>query len=60
MNTMSLPSLVDVPTGAQMPIRRILAAYVNEVRYESLRMLRSPGFSIPSCCCRFRSTCSSA
>ena len=47
MNTMSLPSLVEVPSGAQMPIRRILSAYVNEVRYESLRMIRSPGFSIP-------------
>ena len=30
-----------------MPIRRILSASVNEVRYESLRMIRSPGFSIP-------------
>ena len=47
MNAMSLPSLVEAPCGAQMPIRRILRSYVNEVRYESLRMFRSPGFSIP-------------
>ena len=30
-----------------MPIGRICRAYVNEVRYECLRMLRSPAFSIP-------------
>ena len=30
-----------------MSIRRILYAYVTEIKYESLRMLRSPGFSIP-------------
>jgi hypothetical protein len=47
MNAMSLPSLVEAPCGAQMPIRRILRSYVNEVRYETLRMFRSPGFSIP-------------
>jgi ABC-2 type transport system permease protein len=47
MNALSLPSLVQAPSSAPMPIRRILSAYVNEVRYESLRMLRSPGFSIP-------------
>jgi ABC-2 type transport system permease protein len=47
MNALSLPSLVQAPSSAPMPIRRILGAYVNEVRYESLRMLRSPGFSIP-------------
>lgn len=47
MNALSLPSLVEARPSAPMPIRRILSAYVNEVRYESLRMLRSPGFSIP-------------
>ena len=30
-----------------MPIGRIVRAYVNEVKYESLRMLRSPALSIP-------------
>ena len=30
-----------------MPIARILRAYAKEVKYESLRMLRSPAFAIP-------------
>jgi ABC-2 type transport system permease protein len=30
-----------------MSIRRILHAYVAEIKYESLRMLRAPSFSIP-------------
>ena len=30
-----------------MPIGRILRAYAKEVKYESLRMLRSPAFAIP-------------
>jgi ABC-2 type transport system permease protein len=30
-----------------MPVGRILRAYVSEVKYETLRMLRAPGFSIP-------------
>ena len=30
-----------------MSAGRILRAYANEVKYESLRMLRAPGFSIP-------------
>jgi ABC-2 type transport system permease protein len=47
MNVLSLPSLVERPSGRPMPIRRVLSAYLTEVRYESLRMLRSPGFSIP-------------
>ena len=33
--------------GALMPIGRILRAYANEVKYESLRMLRSPGVLDP-------------
>ena len=33
--------------AAPMPIARVLRAYANEVRFESLRMLRSPGFAIP-------------
>jgi ABC-2 type transport system permease protein len=30
-----------------MPLGRVFRAYVNEVKYESLRMLRAPGFAIP-------------
>jgi ABC-2 type transport system permease protein len=30
-----------------MPLRRVLGAYLNEVKFESIRMLRAPGFSIP-------------
>jgi ABC-2 type transport system permease protein len=39
-------SLAPSPRGL-MPIRRILRAYVTEIKYESLRMLRSPAFSFP-------------
>jgi len=47
MNATSIPSLVQLRTGTLMPIRRVLLAYLNEAKYESLRMLRAPGFSIP-------------
>jgi ABC-2 type transport system permease protein len=30
-----------------MPVGRVCGAYVSEIKYESLRMLRTPGFSIP-------------
>lgn len=40
-------SLVQLRPAAPMPIGRILRAYAKEVKYESLRMLRSPGFAIP-------------
>jgi ABC-2 type transport system permease protein len=30
-----------------MPIARVLRAYASEIRYETMRMLRTPGFSIP-------------
>ena len=30
-----------------MPSRRFLGAYLSEAKYESLRMLRSPGFTVP-------------
>jgi len=30
-----------------MPLGRVIRAYASEIRYESLRMLRTPGFSIP-------------
>ena len=30
-----------------MPMRRVLRAYLNEAKYESLRMLRAPGLRVP-------------
>jgi ABC-2 type transport system permease protein len=33
--------------GTAMPLGRVVGAYLAETRYESIRMLRSPGFSIP-------------
>jgi ABC-2 type transport system permease protein len=47
MTTLPMPSLTELPSGVPMPLRRVCAAYFTEVKYESLRMLRSPGFSIP-------------
>lgn len=40
-------SLVQIRHAAPMPIARILRSYAKEVKYESLRMLRSPAFAIP-------------
>lgn len=45
--TMSTPMLVDLGVSTLMPLGRILRAYLNEVKYESLRMLRAPGFTLP-------------
>lgn len=47
MNATVMPPLTRPSAGVPMPLRRIISAYFNEVKYESLRMLRSPGFSIP-------------
>jgi ABC-2 type transport system permease protein len=47
MQAMSSASLVDLETAGPMPIIRVLRAYAAEVKYESLRMLRSPAFAIP-------------
>lgn len=33
--------------GATMPLGRVIRAYLVEAKYESLRMLRAPGFVIP-------------
>jgi len=33
--------------GAAMPFGRLARAYLTEAKYETLRMLRTPGFSIP-------------
>jgi ABC-2 type transport system permease protein len=37
----------DFARGAEMPGSRLLRAYLTEAKYESVRMLRMPGFSIP-------------
>lgn len=47
MQALSSLSLVDLQTGAAMPLMRVLRAYAAEAKYESLRMLRSPAFAIP-------------
>ena len=42
------PTLTAAPdAGTPMPLGRMLRAYLAEASYESLRMLRSPGFSVP-------------
>ncbi|HEY3280807.1 MAG TPA: ABC transporter permease [Armatimonadota bacterium] len=38
---------VVLPTGGDMPLRRLVRAYLMEAKYESLRMLRSPAFTVP-------------
>jgi len=47
MSATSMPSLVGVAGRTEMPLGRVIKAYANEVKYECLRMLRSPGFVIP-------------
>ena len=47
MNAVTMPSPIEMAPVTRMPIRRILGAYLKEVKYESLRMVRGPGFSIP-------------
>ena len=47
MAATSMPSLVGSAGRTEMPIARVMRAYANEIKYESLRMVRSPGFSIP-------------
>ena len=37
----------DFTRGAKMPTGRFLRAYFTEAKYESVQMLRMPGFSIP-------------
>jgi ABC-2 type transport system permease protein len=43
----SMPSLVGAAGPREMPLGRVIGAYVNEVKFECLRMLRSPAFAIP-------------
>jgi ABC-2 type transport system permease protein len=47
MTAIPIASPAHGARGSVMPLGRILAAYAAEVKYESLRMLRSPGFTIP-------------
>jgi ABC-2 type transport system permease protein len=47
MTATTTTMLVGSSAGALMPVRRILRAYANEVKFESLRMLRAPGFTLP-------------
>jgi ABC-2 type transport system permease protein len=39
-----MEAAIEAPT---MPLGRVVRAYLSEVKYETLRMLRSPAFSIP-------------
>lgn len=41
---MIAPATAEVPA---MPLRRVVGAYLSDARYESLRLLRTPAFSIP-------------
>jgi ABC-2 type transport system permease protein len=43
----STPLTIGRDLAAPMPILRILRAYAAEMRFETVRMLRSPGFAIP-------------
>lgn len=47
MSATSTTSLVGYAGRTEMPLGRVVRAYVNEVKYESLRMLRAPGFAVP-------------
>lgn len=39
--------LRDPPQGPPMPLRRLVMAYLTDAKFESLRLLRTPAFSIP-------------
>jgi ABC-2 type transport system permease protein len=47
MKAATTTMLVDPALGALMPMGKVVRAYANEVKYESLRMLRAPGFALP-------------
>ena len=47
MHALSSTLTAAPDAGAPMALGRIARAYLAEVRYESLRMFRSPGFSAP-------------
>jgi ABC-2 type transport system permease protein len=46
MTTTSMPSLSGL-APSDIRFDRLVRAYLNEVRYEALRMLRAPGFAAP-------------
>ncbi len=43
----SLELGAEMTRDAEIPARRLFRAYLAEARYESMRMLRAPGFAIP-------------
>jgi ABC-2 type transport system permease protein len=47
MNALSIATNDVIPTMRNVPIARIVRAYLIEAKYESLRTLRSPGFALP-------------
>ncbi len=47
MSAASAALPIEVPATATMPRSRLAGAYWAEARYETARMLRTPGFSIP-------------
>jgi len=47
MSAISVRVSNELPGGAVMPASRLFRAYLTEARYETVRMLRTPAFSIP-------------
>jgi ABC-2 type transport system permease protein len=47
MSATAIQSGAAFPRGAAMPRAREFRAYLTETKYECIRMLRTPGFSIP-------------
>jgi len=47
MSTAAVPMTNPIATAKTMPLSRLLGAYITEAKFETLRMLRSPGFGIP-------------
>ena len=47
MSATSTPVIIGPRLAAPMPIGRVCGAYTSEIKYELLRMLRTPAFSIP-------------
>lgn len=42
-----MSDLAQTPQGPAMPLSRTIGAYLSDAKYESLRLLRTPAFSIP-------------
>ncbi len=45
--TTSTSLLSSEPVRSELPARRLVRAYLTEARYETVRMLRAPGFALP-------------